>query len=187
MNIKKAMVQSFLAVILPLVFSGLALAAIYKTVDKEGNVVFTDSRSAEQPSEEVKLRPITPMSPVPTGRSGSSTLGEEEENKELYSRLEIVRPANDATVRDQGNFTVKIATEPRILAGHRVRLLLDGAVVGESKRKLSFDLVNVDRGAHTLTVEIVDNQRKVIQSSSSKVHVHRNVYRPGVSINPLSP
>lgn len=178
MNIKKAMVQSFLVVILPLVVTDLALAAIYKTVDKEGNVIFTDTRPVDDPSEEVKLRPITPMSSVPIGRSGSSLQGEEDESKAIYSRLEIVEPANDSTVRDQGNFTVKVATEPRILSGHRIRLLLDGGVVGESKRKLTFDLTNVDRGTHTLTVEIVDNRRKVVQSSSSKVHVHRNVYRP---------
>ncbi len=187
MNIKKAMVQSLLMVILPLVFVNLALAAIYKTVDKDGNVIFTDTRPADEPSEEVKLRPITPMSPAPTGRSGSSLQGEKGESKDLYSRLDIVEPANDSTVRDQGNFTVKVATEPRIFSGHRVRLLLNGGVVGESKRKLSFDLTNVDRGTHTLTVEIVDNRRKVVQSSSSTVHVHRNVYRPAVSINPPSP
>lgn len=186
MNIKKAMVQSFLVVILPLVFVNLALAAIYKTVDKDGNVIFTDTRPVDEPSEEVKLRPITQMSSTPARRSGSSLQGEEGESKNLYSHLEIIEPANDSTVREQGNFTVKVVTEPRVLSGHRIRLLLDGDVVGESKRKLSFDLTNVDRGTHTLTVEIVDNRRKVVQSSSSTVHVHRTVYRPAVSINPPS-
>ncbi|WP_066015929.1 DUF4124 domain-containing protein [Endozoicomonas atrinae] len=186
MNIKKAMVWSFLAVILPLVSVDFAFAAIYKTVDQDGNVVFTDSRPADQPSEEVKLRPFTPMSPTPRSKPESSKPAQKE-SKELYSNLEIIEPANDATVRNQGNFTVKIATEPRILAGHKVRLLLDGEVVGESKRNLTFELKNVDRGTHSLTVEIIDNQAKVIQSSSNTIHVHRTVFTPAVSINPPAP
>ncbi|WP_419533611.1 DUF4124 domain-containing protein [Endozoicomonas sp.] len=186
MNIKKAMVQSFLAVILPMILADLALAAIYKTVDKDGNIIFTDSRPADQPSEEVQLRPITPMSSVPTSRPGSS-VSSQEESEEMYSLLEIVEPANDATVRSQGNFTVRIATEPRVLSGHRIRLLLDGDVVGESKRKLSFELKNIDRGTHTLTVEIVDNRKKVVQSSNNTIHVHRTTFKPAVSINPPSP
>nr|MDT0253280.1 DUF4124 domain-containing protein [Endozoicomonas sp.] len=63
MTIKKAMVQFFLVVVLPFVFADMTVAAIYKAIDKDGNITFTDSRPVDQPSEKVKLRPITPMSP----------------------------------------------------------------------------------------------------------------------------
>ncbi|USE37063.1 DUF4124 domain-containing protein [Endozoicomonas sp. SCSIO W0465] len=177
------MVRSFLAVILPLVSMEFAFGAIYKTVDKDGNVTFTDSRPADQPSEEVKLRPITPISPVP-GSEPEPLKSAQKPSRELYSSLEIIEPADDATVRTQENFMVKIATAPKILAGHKVRLLLNGQVVGESRRKLTFELKNVDRGTHNLTVEIIDNQANVIKSSSNTIHVHRTIYTPAVSINP---
>ncbi|WP_257285894.1 DUF4124 domain-containing protein [Endozoicomonas sp. SESOKO1] len=183
MNINKAMVRSFLAVILPIVSVDFVFGAIYKTVDQDGNVIFTDSRPADQPSEEVKLRPITPISPVP-GRESESLKSAQTVSREFYSSLEIIEPADDATVRTQENFTVKIATAPKILAGHKVRLLLDGQIMGEFGRKLTFELKNVDRGTHNLTVEIIDNQANVIKSSSNTIHVHRTIYTPEVSINP---
>ncbi|WP_257297336.1 DUF4124 domain-containing protein [Endozoicomonas sp. YOMI1] len=183
MNIKKAMVWSFLAVILPLVSVNFAFGTIYKTVDQDGNVIFTDSRPAHQPSEEVKLRPLTPMSPAPRSNPDSSKPAQKA-SRESYSRLQIIKPANNATVRNQGNFTVTIATAPKILEGHKVRLLLDGELVGEPRRNLTFELKNVERGTHNLTVEIIDNQAKVIQSSSNTIHVHRIVFTPTVSINP---
>lgn len=183
MNIKKAMVWSFLAVVLPLVSVNFAFGTIYKTVDQGGNVIFTDSRHANQPSEEVRLRPITPMSPAPSSQPELSKPAKNV-SRNPYSNLKIIEPANNATVRNQGNFTVKIVTAPKILAGHKVRLLLDGKVVVEPRRNLTFELKNVDRGTHNLTVEIIDNQAKVIQSSGNTIHVHRNVFTPAVSINP---
>ncbi|MGI2026937.1 DUF4124 domain-containing protein [Endozoicomonas acroporae] len=183
MNIKKAMVRSFLAVILPLVSVNFAFGTIYKTVDQDGNVIFTDSRPADQPSEEVKLRPITPMSPAPENKP-ELPKPVQKVSKKPYGRLQIIEPANNATVRNQGNFTVKIVTAPKIIDGHKVRLLLDGKVVAGPKRNLTFELENVDRGTHNLAVEIIDNQAKVIQSSSNTIHVHRTLFTPAVSINP---
>lgn len=183
MNIKKAIVRSFLAVILPLLSVNFAFGVIYKTVDQDGNVIFTDSRPADQPSEEVKLRPFTPMPSAP--RSQPEPLKPAQKvSREYYARLEIIEPANDAPVRNQGNFTVKIGTAPKILEGHKVRLLLDGKVIGEPRRNLTFEVKNVDRGTHNLTVEIIDHQAKVIKSSSNTIHVHRTVFTPPVSINP---
>lgn len=158
-------------------------AAIYKTVDENGNVVFSDTRSPHQPGEEVKLRPITPMQVMPVEPPlARSPEDKQEPSTGGYSRLEIVDPVNDETVRNSGNFAVKVAMTPKLQPGHKLRLLMDGDAVEPARRSLNFTLLNVDRGTHVLTVEVVDQQENVIQSSVSTVHVQRAIYTtPAVS------
>lgn len=190
MKIKKAMVQSFLAVVLPLIFVNFALAAIYKTVDKNGNVTFTNSRPENKSNEEVKLRSVTPMPPASTastGRSGLPAVLAKYRGKRMYSLFKIVEPANDATMHNQLNISVKIVAEPGIYAGHKIRLLLDGEVVGGPKRSLTFEIKNVDRGTHILTAEVLDRRRKVVQSTSNTINIHRTIVPLVVPATPLIP
>ena len=175
MTTKKAILYSL--VTLSLMLANFAQATIYKTTDEDGNTVFTDVRPENLPSEEVELRQINPTRPGSVSRDwrrGSAF----EQNKITYERVEITEPANNATIRNQQSFTVRIKTRPKIARGHRVRLLLDGKVVGKPQRKLIFTLKNVDRGTHSLTAEVIDSKKKVITSASNTVHVHRTIVRP---------
>ncbi|MGB1270695.1 MAG: DUF4124 domain-containing protein [Endozoicomonas sp.] len=161
-------------------------AAIYKTVDENGNVVFSDTRPSHQSSEEVKLRPTTPMQVMPVEPPSARPPEEKREpSAEVYSRLEIIEPVNDQTVRTSGNFAVKVATTPKLQPGHKLRLLMDGNAVEPARRSLDFTLLNVDRGTHVLTVEVVDQQKNVVRSSTSTVHVQRAIYKaPGIPTPP---
>ncbi|OED44335.1 hypothetical protein ACH42_07755 [Endozoicomonas sp. (ex Bugula neritina AB1)] len=155
--------------------------AIYKTIDKEGNVTYSDSRPPGQSNEEVKLKAITPLPALSTPNKAQTYTPTREppSAKKFYSQLKIVEPANGGTVRNEGNFTVRIQTLPTLASGHRARLLLDGIKVGQAKKTMRFTLLNVDRGSHNLLVEIVDGNNRVIQSSkTSKVFVQRSVFRP---------
>ncbi len=157
-------------------------ATIYKTVDNNGNIIFTDTRPTDHPGETINLRPLTPMPSVPLHRLPPVAVTVP--TKALYSRLTITEPNHNATVRDQETITVKITTTPRVMFGHMVRLRLNGVVVGESRRQPRFVLKEVERGTHTLTAEIIDSQQQVVQSTSNTIHVHRTIFTPDVSINP---
>ena len=179
MTIKSVIAGSFLA----LATSLLAQAAtIYKTVDGHGNIIFTDTRPTDQPSETMHLRPLTPIPSVPLLRLPPVSVTEPA--KALYSRLTITKPSHDTTVRDQETIIVKVATTPRVMFSHTVRLRLNGIIVGESRRQPRFELKEVERGTHTLTAEIVDSQQQIVQSTSNTIHVHRTIFTPDVSINP---
>jgi len=179
MTIKSVIAGSFLA----LATSLAQAATIYKTVDDNGNVIFTDSRPTDQSGETVNLRPLTPITSAPTLRR-PPPVTVTVPAKALYSRLTITEPGHDATVRDQETITVNVTTTPRLMFGHTVRLRLNGSVVGESRRQPRFELKEVERGTQTLTAEIVDSQRQVIQSTSNTIHVHKTIFTPDVSINP---
>lgn len=178
MDLRTVIAGLFLALAIPLAEA----ATIYKTVDNNGNVVFTDTQPTDQPGEPVNLRPLTSIPSISTRRPRpvSST----KPARTFYSRFTITKPDHNATIRDQETITVNIAISPRLLFSHSVRLRLNGKVVAESRRQSTFELTEVERGRHTLTAEIVDSQQQVIQSTSHTIFVHRTIFTPDFSIDP---
>lgn len=155
------------AAILALITLPLAsLAQVYKSVDKDGNVIFSDQASPGSESVDVPstntLPSVTPTKP----KRKKATAGA------VYDYVGITSPANDeAVVAPGGNFSVSVVTEPGLRSGHTVILLLDGAPtsVGGSG---SFNLETVPRGTHTLEARVQDAQCDFVASSgTSTVHV----------------
>ena len=155
-----------------------AQAEIYKTVDESGNIIYTDMKPRDVESEKVKLKPITPIekpyfqNPAPPPNTSNESV-----ESEYYSDFKIIDPFDQATVRNKQSFSVQVSIQPKLRAGHKIRLLLDGEVV-ETKRGTLFSLEDVERGAHTITVELLDARGKVIKSSSNTVYVHRTIAAP---------
>ncbi len=178
MKIATVIAGSLLALAIPLVEA----TTIYKTVDNNGNIIFTDTRSKGQPGETVNLRPITSISPVPTYSPAPFSITAPK--KASYSHLAITEPSHESTVRNPEIVTVRVAIKPRIQFGHIVRLRLNGDVVAESRQRPTFELKEVERGTHTLTAEIVNREQQVVRSVTNTIYVHRTIFTPEVSINP---
>ena len=153
---------------------------IYRTVDEDGNVIFTDipPRDDDESAEQIVVE--TPNSFAVEEAIPSSdawiveTDDEETEAPFRYTALEIVSPADDEPIRENmGNITVVTNVSPRLQSGHVVRLLMDGSVAQEGPQG-TFSLANVDRGTHTIAVEIADETGNVlIRSSDSTFHMLR--------------
>ena len=155
-----------------------AQATIYKMVDRDGNVVFTDVKPKDSRSQEVELKPITPIQSTPLHTYPAPVnQGDNDDPPDYYSEFKIVEPANEATVRNSGSFAVKLVIVPKLSLNHKIRLLLDGNVF-ETRRSLYFTLLNIDRGAHTVTAEVINGKGKVIQSTDSTVYVQRVIVKP---------
>jgi len=86
---------------------------------------------------------------------------------QTYDSVTIVSPEPETTVHDNsGNLSVKVAVAPPLQAGsgHHFTLLLDGnAVASGSSRR--FKLTSIDRGAHTLQVQVQAADGTVLVSS----------------------
>lgn len=158
-----------------------AESRIYRTVDEQGNVVFTDipPREDDENAEQIIIESpnsfeVEEAIPVPQGQWIVETEDEGEEAPFRYDTLEIVSPADDEPVRENaGNITIVTNVSPRLQRGHRVRLLMDGAVAQEGAQA-TFSLANVDRGTHTIALEIVDGSGSVlIRSADSTFHMLR--------------
>ena len=153
---------------------------IYKTVDDQGNVLYSDTQSENNTSEKVTLEPITPLPPPSLDRS-SEQPPEDSVKKNYYRSFKIIEPVHEATVRNNGSFIATVQLIPKLATGHRIRFSMDGKVINKPERSLSVTVFNADRGSHSLQVEIITSDDKVIKSATSTVYIHRAIVRPSSS------
>ena len=165
--------------------AGVADAAatrIYRTVDENGNVVFTDvpPKSDEQ-GRAVDLNESNVFSPQErpgTARRVEDWLATGDERVEAgdgrYVSLSVASPADDEPLRDNaGNVSVAAALQPDLQAGHTMQLYLDGEL-HQSGRTTSFQLNNVERGTHTVELRVVNQSGSVVAASApSTFHLQR--------------
>jgi len=140
-------------------------AEIYKTIDENGNVVFSDQPSKEAEKIEVQA-PVTFDSSVLTRQyeNASKRIGSEEKPPSFkYTRLEITSPANDTAIRDNaGNFEVSYVIEPPAQPGHTVQLMMDGKVHSKVRQSGTIKFENADRGTHVLRLRVIQNSNKKV-------------------------
>ncbi|MGQ7960578.1 DUF4124 domain-containing protein [Pseudomonas sp. SP16.1] len=152
-----------------------ALAQVYTYVDAEGNRVFTDKprSSAAQP---VTLAPSNSVQLGQPGRAPSAAAPAAVSKMAIhYQLLRILVPEPDASIHNaSGDLIVTATSDPGLLPGHSYRLLLDGQVQGEPSRSPVFPLQHVDRGTHTLAVEIIDAAGLTVERTPAQpFHMHR--------------
>lgn len=184
-------IRSFIAFAL-LVTCTLAAASgnaasgrIYKTVDENGNVVFTDvppsnngDRAAitvEEPNTFVTSEALPREDWIVEPGQGSEEGGKERERTLPYRSLTVTNPVDDSSVRENaGNVSVTVLPAPDLQSGHRIRLLLDGNPQQEGNQT-TFQLSNIDRGTHSLSAEIVDADGQVLfAGGASTFHLQRH-------------
>ena len=168
-----------------------ANAEVFKKIDQDGNVSFTDvPTSKDQKAIHIdqpmtyESKPITPKTPSsvedPEGPEGSERT-ETSQSQTNYETLSINTPTNDENLRSNGgNVAVSLSSQPDLDrdAKHQYILYLDGNKVSESQSSTS-SLANTDRGTHTLSAEIVDKeQNTLIKSDSITFHLQRVSLQP---------
>lgn len=166
----------------------LAAQTVYKQVDEQGNVSFSDSPQSAG-SEEVKVRPSSGIRlPQPRQRidpQQRERRQQEAEERDSYQRLAITQPEHDTAFwRTSGDVAIQVAIEPSLRSGHRLQLELDGETQ-QTQQGNTFNIQNIDRGTHEATVHVVDSDGKVLKSSElARFTVHRrsviNNPNPGV-------
>ncbi len=155
--------------------SNAAEKPIYKTVDADGNTVFTDLPPKEGHREVLTLgtpNVFVSEEAIPGLQNDRPSAGgvEQGDDPRLYRTLRIVSPANNKSIRgNDGSVQVGVDVEPGLINGHKLRLLLDGVRYLEGA-STSFMLNNLERGEHTLQVDIiVHTSGQVLQSSERSV------------------
>lgn len=182
----RATAAALAALLVTLLAWGCAWAAgaekIYRTVDEDGNVVFTDQPPhPDQPGQQVELPHGNSFTPPPTEDAGVrlETWLDQDGDEDLaaaspYASLDIVSPEDDAGLRDNaGTVSVAAAVEPDLAPGHTLQVYLDGELRQTSPVPTT-QLLNVDRGTHTLELRIVDaSGNTLISSPPSVFHLQR--------------
>ena len=170
-----------------LVLAVPASAQIYKYTDANGNTVFTDQPPEGQAAQSIEL-PTTntvEMSAPSVPPSGSR----EDERETPYSTLQLTDlPSAEALRANNGTFSVGVELQPRLATGHRLRLLLDGQPYGQPSNVPRLQLTNIDRGEHSLAVEVLSGDQPIQQSASVSFTVQRvNTGSPALRPPPPTP
>jgi len=167
------MTRGLIAACLALLACG-ASAEVFTYVDAQGNRVYTDQPRGN--AKRVPLATSNRMASNPT-RAGPVTAVKKKPEQPLfrYDMLRVLVPEPDATLRSSaGELIVSVTSEPGLQKGHRYRLLLDGQPTGEPGLSPVFPLSNIDRGSHNLSVEILDEQDRIVERTANQpFHMQR--------------
>jgi hypothetical protein len=176
---------------------GAAATTVYRSVDSEGRVVFSDTPPGPgESAESVEIREPTSFEAPSTTPSADGSpawewdmtaeQGEEDPSTFTYTAVSVVAPANDESVRDNsGTVTIVAGIEPELRPGHQVEVLMDGQVVAATGGN-QVTLTEVDRGTHTLQVRVVDQSGAIlIEGAPSTFHLLR--YAPLLAPNRPKP
>lgn len=139
-------------------------AELYKRVNPDGSVEFTDIPSDKQ-DKPVTLSPMTTFKPLPP----ATIRGARQQNPSVadYTAANIISPTHETTIRDNaGKLTITASVTPDLQPGHTMILLDNGKPQGKSTSG-TFTLTNVDRGAHALSIQVQDGAGNTLISSET--------------------
>ncbi len=169
---------------------------IFKSVDSEGNVVFTDQPGNNPDAVVIKTQPINIADPGPTDKtanSGESEAGtsdaanasaktDTDAQEIVIDTVSIVSPQPDATLIDIPEpLFVGFQTEPVSIeeSGLTAEVYVDGKLAVSGTKSLLAVSVP-ERGTHSLLVKLVDkNGRTQVASKTQNVHIRKRVVAKG--------
>ncbi len=167
------MKRRLLSVLLCLFSFSLVAAPVYKHVDAQGNVTYSD-KPAHDEDQPVELKPVS----VIPGRKPAQSLKkqpvqEAAEQKPVRYRLEWLQPQQEQTFRNTGGqIQADLKIEPGLPRGTRVELWLDGKKKAEWKGA-PVTLSEVWRGQHSLEARVIDANGKTLARSSVTFFMHQ--------------
>ncbi|WP_277811389.1 DUF4124 domain-containing protein [Chromohalobacter canadensis] len=165
---------------------------VYRSVDAQGNVAFSDRPVGEkvdvgtvntvpgQPRETRDLQALPDAATAPEANGTSSFTA--------YERLAIAAPGNETTLPTgaAGDTQVRVAISPELRETDKLRMVIDGEVNGPARHATTFSVTELVRGEHTLRAEVVDAEGRVRQRSAPiTLYVQRaSRYLPANPNNP---
>lgn len=172
--VHKTVLSILFGILLTITASSL-MAQVYKVVDEDGNVTFTDQAPADG-SKPVELPPISVIeTPVyetkPVAKEGEAAEGEEEiplgQLRRNYRDFAIISPMQEESVwRPDGPIPVTWSVGNALQQGMQVTIYLDGSRYTSTTQSM-VAINGLDRGEHTLRAEIRDQKNRVISTAET--------------------
>lgn len=149
------------------------VAEIYKSVDSDGNVIYTDISS---PEAELIPEPTPNTVQMPKPAPPAEKKGKSDKDT-VYTSLQIVSPAVDETIHSNpGILSISLALTPElnIKAGDNVNILIDGQVLIKNSASLSAQIPDINRGSHRIQAVVANKEgATLIKSTEVQVFMQR--------------
>ncbi|TFH92915.1 DUF4124 domain-containing protein [Vibrio ouci] len=173
-------VTSFLGVI-ALLFSALSNGqTIYTWTDQDGTLHFDDAPNHNQ-AQAIELpnleQPALPKL-EPYQQAEVQALHTQIATPKPLS-VTITAPNNDEALRNNnGAITVQAVLSRELVAGEQLQLTLNGEKYGAATTNPNWQLKNIDRGSHSLVIQVVRNGKLIASSQAITVHLQRSTVKP---------
>ncbi len=154
-------------------FSSSAVAEVYRSVDEDGNVTYSDKPSPG--AEKIRSDKVQTVDKPDLPNFRYTPPPDQVSDKPVYEKISITYPENDTSIsQNDGNFSVNVSLQPGLKSSHKLALSMDGEEIA-SGQSSSFALSNVDRGTHTLVATVKGSGGQVIiQSEPVTFTLHRH-------------
>ena len=168
------------------IMAGTLAAQVYKTVDKDGNVTYTDQPPADG-SKPIKLAPISVIeAPTYEKAPESARKGAEGEEiplrdlRRLYRDFAIISPQSEESVwHPDGPIAVAWSAGNPLQTGMQVTVYLNGNKQATTTEQI-IPVDGLDRGEHTVTAELKDAKNRRIATAEPVTFF---IQRPNIYTN----
>ena len=163
------------------------MAQVYKVVDKDGNVTFTDQPPGDG-SKPIELAPISVIE-APIYEKAPEATAEDDAEKKMslsylrknYKDFAIISPQQEESVwKPDGPISIAWNTQYALQEGMQVTVYLDGKIHTTTAQQV-VAVTGLDRGEHTTKAELRDSKNRVIATTESVVFFVR---QPGLYNRP---
>jgi hypothetical protein len=156
-----------------LLLFGLSLGAgadtLYKWVDKDGTVHYSDNPDAKNAEvfKPPELSAYKSVSVSSTKKPSQKANGDASADAANISGFTILAPQEEETIiSNQGIFSFKISTGARQEEGDFFKLEIDGKLINRRHTNSIFSVTSLERGAHKARVFRFDKDNKLIAETS---------------------
>jgi len=147
-------------------------AAVYRWVDENGKVHYADE--PQQNAELVEVKQNT-QNTIALRETKLNSPRESELDTAVNTTITIVSPTHEETIRsNEGKFDVTVSVAPKLLRGMLLALFIDGEIKAQPQTSTTFNLEGIYRGEHAIVVKALDQNGKVLASSSPRtIYLHQ--------------
>jgi hypothetical protein len=151
-----------------------ASGKIYRTTDAQGNVLWTDTPPANAAAAERVELQQTNTAPPPPSRPAVAAPSDNDADAVSHS-VSIASPPDETSLpMGPGNFSVSVRIYPPLKKYESLQLFMDGEPWGLAQANMIWDLTNVFRGQHDITVGVINTDGETLAMSPPvRVFVHR--------------
>lgn len=167
-----------IAVFIANLFIASSHAEIFRHVDENGNVIFSDNSQNKQ-AEAVNLPPINtqPAIKLPTPATIDEPAEAEEEAERLpYKSISISYPNDETTVTyGQESISASAKLTPSLQDGDTIQFYFNGKPHGKASTSSSTTFNSLLRGEQSISVAVLNDKGKVLRKSAAiRIYVMRN-------------
>jgi hypothetical protein len=165
-------------------------AAVYKTVDKQGNIIYTDTPPAATAATAVNKVTLPPINPVssptdPAPAAALSPVPPESSDADPvtaftgYSFIALASPVDGTLMHfNESNLLAQLALTPGLEADHLVQFYVDGSAYGSAIPSLTLSISGLERGSHRISARVLSSRGAVLAIAAPvTVHVQRHFKR----------